>query len=473
MKSSSRAPILLSRVPCFSALAVSLVPFAGIADSKLEEEMFGGNSSSTPATTTPTPSTSTNLPSPTPAVETNKSAPASEQLTLGGRLELQFLGSKTTSQNIGDAQFLQSSKAELYLDSRPTDELRGFVKGTLSNNGATSAAPAISVSETWIKWSGRGGLFTTLGKQKLKWGAATFWNPTDFLAVQPKDPFAPVDVRPGANLLKLHMPFEKSGNNLYLLADFENATKSNDPRVAGRAEFNFALAGLSGELTSTVAGGRKKPLQLGLDLNTSAGPVDLVVESAWTHKSNRDFYRRITAADGSTDVEAFSRNSETIGQVVAGLRYDLKYSESDSANLSIEYFWNDFGADDSIIEAVSFLRGQSQRLYLAKKYLGTSLVLLQPGSFNDSSIIFSGLWNLTDKSWFSRAAWTEKLNVKSNLILAVTRAGGLGEFRGGIPSSVAAEIRKSGRLGDLGTTLNTLEGLSQEWTLSATAGIDL
>jgi len=59
------------------------------------------------------------------------------------------------------------------------------------------------------------------------------------------------------------------------------------------------------------------------------------------------------------------------------------------------------------------------------------------------------------------------------LILAVTRAGGLGEFRGGIPSSVAAEIRKSGRLGDLGTTLNTLEGLSQEWTLSATAGIDL
>lgn len=456
-------------ISMFPILSIAvLVPCPAKADSKLEDEMFGGGATSTPAVATPTGPAAATAPT-----ETVRSAPASEQLTLGGRLELQFTGSKNSSQSIGDSQFLQSTKAELYLDSRPTDELRGFVKGTLSSSGTTGVAPSISVSETWIKWSGRGSLFSTLGKQKLKWGAASFWNPTDFLAVQPKDPFAPVDVRPGANLLKLHVPFEKSGNNVYLLADFENANSSNDPRLAGRAELNFALSGFSGELTSTVAGGHKKPLQLGLDLNTSAGPVDLIIESAWTRNSKRDFFRKVTSENGATDVETYSRSSEAIAQIVAGLRYDLKYSESDSANLAIEYFWNDFGADNAVVEAVSFLRGQSQRLYLAKKYLGASLVLLQPGSFNDSSIIVSGLWNMTDKSWFSRAAWTEKISVKSNLILAVTRAGGLGEFRGGIPTPVADEIRKSGRLGDLGNALNALEGFSQEWTLSATAGIDL
>lgn len=445
---------------------------ARAAGNSLEEEMFGSDSkSSAPATGGSAPAsvpTSVNAP-----LESPKSTATGEPLTLGGRLELQSIWNKNSNQNIGDALFANSTTAELYLDSRPTNELRGFVKGSISNRGNAQTAPTLTLYETWIKWSGAGNVFTTLGRQKLKWGAATFWNPTDFFAVQPKDPFAAFDVRPGANLLKVHVPFEKSGNNLYALASFENSTKAHDPKLAARAEFNYGIGSFTGELTATAAGGRRQPRQWGLDLSTALGPIDLIVESAWTQKSNRDFYRRSLRDDGTTDIVTFSRDNQTIAQVVAGLRYDLKYSESDAANLSLEYFWNDFGSHDPLIEAVSFLRGQSQRLYLANRYLAANIFLAQPGSLNDSSVLISGLWNMADKSWLARTAWTEKLNNKSSLILALSRSGGLGEFTGGIPSSLAAQVRSSSQAGNVNSVLNQLEGFEQEWSLSATAGIEL
>lgn len=466
------------RVSLLTACVASLSAYSAhamAAQNSLEESLFGGGD--TPTSGAPAPTTpSTPVPKTSPNSSTSeapKQTTTNEQLTLGGRLELQSLVNKNRNQNLGDARLLNTATAELYLDSRPTDDLRGFVKGAISNAAPGQSAPTISIYETWIKWSGRDTVFTTLGKQKLKWGAATFWNPTDFFAVQPKDPFAPFDVRPGANLLKVHVPLEKLGHNFYALANLENTSAAHDPKLAARAEFNFGLGDVNGELTTTVAGGRNQPQQYGVDLNTGLGPIDLVIESAFTRKSNKDFFRRETAADGSPSVVAFSRSGETITQVVGGLRYDLKYSESDSANLSVEYFKNDFGTDDPVIEAVSFLRGQSQRLYLSNRYLAANLLLPQPGPLNDSTLLVSGLWNMADKSWLARASWTERFNVKSSVILAVSRTGGLGEMTGGIPTKVADELRKAPQTSDVSKVLGQFEGIAQEWTISATAGIEL
>jgi hypothetical protein len=445
------------------------------AENSLEEEMFGGEKKTPAAGEVAAPAASGPAAAAAPLQENAlvKSNSLGEMLTLGGRLSIDTTIIKNKDQKFADSPLLSSTAAELYLDARPSDNVRGFIRGSLSNRAGAQTVPIFSVYETWVKWGGSGALFTTLGKQKLKWGAATFWNPTDFLSVQPKDPLADFDVRPGANLLKLHVPFEKSGHNLYAIVSMENTSAAHDPKIAARAEINYGTRYLTGELTATVAGGRKQPQQFGLDLNTSLGVVDLIAEAAWTKKSQRQFYKTTTGADGSRTVTNYSRENETVAQVVTGLRYDLKYSESDSANLSVEYFWNDFGSSNVISEAASFVRGQAQRLYLANRYMGANLVFVQPGPLNDSTLLISGLWNMTDNSWLARAGWTEKLDMKSNLIFALTRTGGVGEFTGGIPASVAGAIRKSQITPEVSAGLEQLEGRSQEWLLSLSANLNL
>ncbi|NBO37938.1 hypothetical protein EBU99_05070 [bacterium] len=489
-----------SRSILFSALvAVISAPQARAGNSTLEDEMFGGAQQGTtqlqPAAAKPTqPKKEEKSVQPTqeeqPAqLESRMLTPTAleqkspETLTLGGRLELQTLLTKGKANSIGDAPLSQSTSAELYLDSRPSDDLRGFAKGAISqrksaqaeaNGAAPTSALNIDIYEMWVKWGGQRSVFTTVGKQKLKWGAASFWNPTDFLAVQPKDPFATYDVRPGTNLLKLHMPFEKSGNNLYALVNFENASKANSPTLASRAELNYGFGDFSGEVTGTVAGGKDQPLRFGLDLSTGLGPVDLVVESAWTRKSKQEFYRRSTNSLGNLAFVVDDRSSKAIAQIVTGIRYDLKYSDSDTANLSLEYFWNDAGYSDVALEAYSFVNGQSPRLYLANRYVAANITLIAPGNFNDSTVLFAGLCNLTDKSWLARASLGNKISTRSSVEFALAKAGGLGEFTGGIPNSVANDVKAAVNLPEpVRSVLDRVSGVQQDWTLSATARIDL
>lgn len=471
--------LLISALPSalFCGLGCANSTTALAAGNSLEEEMFGGGS--TPAASPAAPSAAGTAPSGAAAAmqpaepAAVKSSSLGEALTLGGRLSVDTAVAKNSGQKLSDSALIHSTAAELYLDARPSDDVRGFIRGAISGRAGTSSAPVFSVYETWIKWGSSGALFTTLGKQKLKWGAANFWNPTDFLAVQTKDPLADFDIRPGANLLKLHVPFEKSGNNLYAIVAMEDTKSAHDPKLAARAEINYGLKYLSGEISATAAGGRKLPQQFGLDLNTSLGAVDFIAEAAWTKNSKRQFYKTSTESDGSRKVTNYTREKDTLRQVVAGLRYDLKYSESDSANLSFEYFWNDFGSSNVVSEAMSFVRGQAQRLYLADRYAGANLVFVQPGPLNDSTVLLSGLWNLTDKSWLARAGWTEKLDMKSNLIFALTRTGGLGEFTGGIPSSVAGALRNSQLPPEFSAGLDQLEGRAQELLVSISANLNL
>lgn len=464
-------------LPIFSLLGA--LPLAAIAsNSTLEDEMFGEPTQLEPASAAPSAQPKTLLLEGSSSRQNEEKS--TENLTLGGRLELQATLLKRSSSSLGDSPVSQSTGAELYLDSRPTDDLRGFVKGSLTQRkapgtaGSQSGSTDISLSEMWIKWGGKSAVYTTVGKQKLKWGAASFWNPTDFLAVQNKDPLATYDTRPGANLVKLHMPFEKSGHNLYAIVELENTTSAHSPRLATRAEFNYGFGDFTGELTTTLAGGKDKPLRFGLDLSTGLGPVDLILESAWTRRSTQEFYEKITTENGNIEFKRRDRSKNVIPQVVAGLRYDIKYSDSDSANVSVEYFWNDAGYSDVALEAYSFIQGQTQRLYLANRYAAASLFLPQPGSFNDSSVIFSALTNLTDQSWLTRTSLGHKISTRSRIEFAIAKTFGAGEFSGGIPRSVADEVKISANLPTAARdALDRVSGVQQDFTLSLTAGIDL
>lgn len=455
---------------CLQAAFVQNIAHAS-SSTELESELFGADTTEQAQDT---------LTSSSPSVASPKEPTLTNPLVLGGRLEIDTTVNKRQKQSLGDAGLVRSGTAELYLDSRPADGVRGFVKGAVNHSSAVdptrSNAGSVNLSlyEMWIKWGGTSSLYTTFGRQKLKWGAASFWNPTDFLAVETKDPLATFDIRPGAELLKIHLPLEKQGHNLYAVVDLNNAQSASSPRGAVRAEFNFGFDDITGELTTTVAGAKDKPIQFGLDLNTGLGPIDLIAEAAFTRKSEATFYQLENDATGNKVFKTQDRSQDTITQVVTGIRYDLKYSESDSANLSLEYFWNDAGYSDIALEAYSFIQGQSRRLYLANRYLAGSLFLAQPGPLNDSNIIFSALHNITDKSWLVQGVYSQKVLTRSSFEVAVIKAGGAGEFTGGIPRSVAERVRSSVVLNEgASAALDAVTDAGQDWTVRVSAGIDL
>ncbi|MEN9528922.1 MAG: hypothetical protein RI932_795 [Pseudomonadota bacterium] len=463
-----------------------LLPFASEAraSSSLEDELFGGGSqSSTPASSSASPASAAPV-QPQATAVTTAEPKANETLTLGGRLELQSSMMKFADSTVGDSPLSHSASAELYLDSRPSDDLRGFIKGAITQsqsadaNSTQSSSPKIELYEMWIKWSGQGALFTTVGRQKLKWGAASFWNPTDFLAVQTKDPLASFDVRPGANLIKLHVPVEKSGHNFYALVDLENAKQAHSPRAAARAEFNYGYGAFTGELTTTVVGGKDQPIRWGVDLSTALGPVDLIVESAWTRRSDQIFYSKSRTPEGTLNFSTVDRSKQSIAQVVVGTRYELKYSDKGSANLNLEYFWNDAGYSDVVLEAYSFgqglVRGQNQSLYLANRYAAASLVVIPSNDFSVNPLVFTAITNLTDRSWLARTGYTRRISNRSRLEFALTKFGGLGEFRGGVPEGVVNQVKNAANLPSaVKDNLDRLAGREQDWAVSVSAGVDL
>lgn len=454
-----------------------LHPLAQASTSELESELFGSDAVQPELKQSTESTASSQASTPAPVF---KDSLQGQPLVLGGRLEIDATINKQQSQSIGDAGLVRSGTAELYLDGRPAEGLRGFVKGAIKLPSATdpsrssSGNVSLSLYEMWVKWGGTSSLYNTFGRQKLKWGAASFWNPTDFLAVETKDPLATFDVRPGADLLKIHMPLEKQGHNLYAVIDFNDAKSANSLRAAARAEFNFGFDDITGELTTTVAAGKDQPVQFGLDLNTGLGPIDLIAEAAFTRKSRATFYQLGSDEFGNRVFKTKDRSNDTIAQVVGGIRYDLKYSDSDSANLSFEYFWNDAGYSDVALEAYSFIQGQSRQLYLAHRYLAGSVFLAQPGSLNDSNIILTALHNLTDKSWLAQGVFSQKIMTRSTLEVALIKAGGAGEFTGGVPKSIAEKVKSSVVLSEgAGAVLDARTDAGQDWTLRVTAGIDL
>jgi hypothetical protein len=107
-------------------------------------------------------------------------------------------------------------------------------------------------------------------------------------------------------------------------------------------------------------------------------------------------------------------------QVVAGATYAFKYSDKSFATLGAEYFYNDLGYDDRSIypfllagaPTIVTVNGQPtvvqqdprayQPFYLGKHYGAVNLALPQPGSWTNTTLIFSVLGNLSDRSYLAR-----------------------------------------------------------------------
>ncbi|MFH0902275.1 MAG: hypothetical protein V2A73_16715 [Pseudomonadota bacterium] len=364
-------------------------------------------------------------------------AESNDRLVLGGQLYLRFHGSLDDDDGAPDELGLSSpTLLHLYLDGRPSDRLRAFARGRLVHDatiaeggetdelGRSRSRSEVFLDQLWLKFDIARTVYVTAGRQPIRWGSGRFWNPTDFLNQQRRDPLALLDERLGISLVKLHVPLESLGWNVYAVANFDEADSPADVGGAVRAE---ALVG-PGEIALSAAARKDQATRLGADLSFGVGDFDLRLEGAVAHGEKKEFWR------GSLDFAAtptpYSREDDWIAQLTAGAEIAIRYSDEDNVVLGSEYFYNDAGYGDATLYPWLAYQGDFTPFYLGRHYVSAYAALMSPGRWNDTSFIGSAIGNVSDGTWLARLDY--QVRVLTYLDLSAFAAVHLcdqGEFR--------------------------------------------
>ncbi len=332
-----------------------------------------------------------------------------DRLALGGQLYMRFQYNLMDEGSFEEHPVTSPNLLHLYIDARPHDRLRAFVRGRLKYDFTIepgqkdlfdrSIEPTqVWLDQFWLKFDLYRKIFVTLGRQPARWGSGRFWNPTDFLNRQQRDPLAIFDERLGVSLLKIHVPLESLNWNLYAVVNLDDASSPEKMGGALRAEMLFDKT----ELAVSVAARKDQPFRVGLDLSTAVGIFDLRLEGAVAHNQTTPFWRgRLEPQAGRLPYPVY-RDDDWIAQVTAGAEVALLYSDQDSLYLGIEYFYNDAAYEDPNLYPWLALQGAFIPFYLGRNYASAYAMLLNPGDWNNTSFILSAIGNLSDKTWIIR-----------------------------------------------------------------------
>ncbi|HND34766.1 MAG TPA: hypothetical protein PLA94_32405, partial [Myxococcota bacterium] len=296
-----------------------------------------------------------------------------------------------------------------YADYRPDEHVRAYADARLSYDytvqpgetdlsGEEVQAASVNLDELWLKFDVKNRLFVTAGQQHLRWGTGRFWNPTDFLNPVPKDPLAVFDARSGVPLVKLHVPFERLGANVYGVVDMSAMKSIEDVGGALRAE----IAAGPGEYSVSVAARKGQPLRLGADLSMSLWFLDLKAEAAVLHGGDTPYWK------GDFDLATFTfptekdRSEEWIPQVTVGIEVPIAYNAEDSITLGAEYFHNEAGYKNADLYPWVLFNGGYKALYFGRDYAAVYAALFGPGQWENTTFLVSGIGNLTDKTFVTR-----------------------------------------------------------------------
>lgn len=334
---------------------------------------------------------------------------ADRRLEMGGRLYLRLNSNWPEGTSWNSSTLSAPNLLDLYADYRPDDHVRAYVDGRLNYDytvdesetdafGNEQKQVNAQLDEFWLKFDVKNRLFVTAGLQHLRWGTGRIWNPTDFLNPTPKDPLAVFDARTGVPLVKLHVPFEKLGANLYGVLDFSDPKAIDYIGGALRAE----VAAGPGEYSLSVAARKDQPLRLGADVSMALWLFDIKGEAAVLHDDPGPYYKGDFDLSTFTFPEKVDRKDEWIPQVDVGVEVPIKYSDSDTLTLGVEYFHNGAGYEDTSILPYLLFAGGYKPLYVGQDYLAAYALLLGPGNWNSTSFILTGISDLSDQTYTTR-----------------------------------------------------------------------
>jgi hypothetical protein len=359
-----------------------------------------------------------------------------EKLQVGGMLYLRYTASGYSGDEFDPAATMPNL-LDLYVDGRPNDRLRGFVKGRLHFDPVTSTAfpgmpqgavekiqayantlkeqpgvpqealeqldaltrkpdPArVALDQFWLKFDLARRLYVTVGKQPIHWGTTRVWNPVDVVNSTRREPLALFDERTGVTALKLHLPIESIAWNVVGLLLLDDADAMSEIGAALRLETVFSTVemGLSGMVRNERQADGSDLLvpKIGLDFSAGIWDFDLTGEVA-------------ASFEDKTRLGDFALGDrELLLQAAAGLQYTLKYSAEDFLVAGIEYFFNPDGySDKSTYASLYTTPGAFTPFYLGQHYGACFVSLPGPGTWDYTSFTLSNVANFSDGSMVSR-----------------------------------------------------------------------
>jgi hypothetical protein len=289
-------------------------------------------------------------------------------------------------------------------------------------------------------------VFVTAGKQHVRWGTGHFWQPTDYLHEQKRNPLDVFDARPGTTMLKVNVPWEEKGWNFYgfAIAEDPNAPTPTLGQAAGAFRIEGVIAGV--ELGADTYLRRGQNPRYGFDVST--GIYDF------------DVYGDVAVRPGGDFLHDFQGNFypftgyET--QAVGGLTYSHKYNDNDMWTVGGEYFYNHpgYSGTGAVVQVIQDALHSSNPavmndpfsvlpfFYFGRQYAAVYLNLPAPYSWNYTTFTLSTLGNLSDRSFITRLDYS--VTVLTHLTVqafAGVHYGTIGgEFRFELPPLVAGEI---------------------------------
>ncbi|MBK7860076.1 MAG: hypothetical protein IPJ65_15965 [Archangiaceae bacterium] len=352
-----------------------------------------------------------------------------DPLKIGGTLYLRGQAYWPENGSFDKVTFSSPDLLDVYLDAQPIDRVRGvavgrllyeptrssdasasgFSGGGLSTVTAPQGNPAVYLDQLYLRFDIARTVFVTVGRQKMKWGTAHIWNPTDALNAQRRDPLQPFDLRLGVNAVKLHLPIEKYNWNFYAYGLLDNNGPANTlGKLGGALRAEIVIPKVRAEIGLDGAWVQGKRPRYGIDISVPLPdpiPIDLFGEVAF--RDGRDFtIRKLRdGVDPATNPFGFFTEEQGKGivpQVAAGLSLSIPYLDVNVLTVGLEYFYNPVGVSSPKLYPILFAENDYTAFYAAQHY-GAAFVLL--GGLPNAKWIsgnFTVLMNFSDLSGLAR-----------------------------------------------------------------------
>ena len=345
--------------------------------------------------------------------QSEKSETEKDRLQIGG-----YLSSELDYARFNSLNFISTPNTlSLYLDSKLRHDIRAYVLGRLIFNpsnddktvspltGQTLNKNTLLLDEMKLMFNLENYVFLTVGKQKIKWGASKFWNPTDTLNQTQKDLFKSEDNRSGISMVKANIPIFSS--NLYLFGVLDNVTTAEQTKFAARFELPISSAEFS---TSFVAQKDKKSV-FNFDTSFAFFDFDFYSEFSYSRGSNGIHY--------SNGVQDNSYENKDILKSSVGGNYEWKYNDKNTLIFGAEYFYNGDGYSNNKNYLTVILKQLYVPYYLSQNYLMGSVIAQNIFGWNDTNMSIFHITNVTDHSNILRFQWNSIFYRDLNVFAAV------------------------------------------------------
>jgi hypothetical protein len=360
-------------------------------------------------------------------------------LQIGGTFYHRLIFSPQENTSLGNTPLSAPLQVDGFLDAQPNDDLRAYVGprllfdptrdsyskttggSSLSSNNLTSSTssgptsigstsssvpnnPQVVLDQAWLTFNFDHKVFVTLGKQHVKWGASRFWNPTDFLHTQKRDPLLTKDVRLGNTMVKFQIPTRRTGTNFYAIALLDNPVAASTADQLGSAFRAETVLGNTEFGLEAIYRGGATPVY-GADLSSPLGPIDIYAEAAYRTTPANPMYSlnsNLTAGSNLSSIVSSVQPSGPFFQISGGLNYAFAWKDSRQATLGFEYFYNQLGYNNNTIYPILIFEGVFQPFYLGKNYASIYLTAEGPDEGKRTNYTLSTLANLSDHSLITR-----------------------------------------------------------------------